>query len=132
MWHKYTAKWGVQMPGMNFQTRSSSKVAGNGRYRRPLRFSLSESAVSPDIPSASGGPFASAAYAQDIFGRFITILYRYVKGNLGHGEIHGGGYGFRRRVHAAPCVGSALRDGRGGHAGHALEHLLHGDLLILI
>ncbi|WP_334303109.1 DUF6783 domain-containing protein [Otoolea muris] len=23
MWHKYTAKWGVQMPGMNFQTRSS-------------------------------------------------------------------------------------------------------------
>ncbi|WP_334303040.1 DUF6783 domain-containing protein [Otoolea muris] len=22
MWHKYTAKWGVQMPGMNFQTRS--------------------------------------------------------------------------------------------------------------
>ncbi|WP_334303113.1 DUF6783 domain-containing protein [Otoolea muris] len=26
MWHKYTAKWGVQMPGMNFQTRS--KTAG--------------------------------------------------------------------------------------------------------
>ncbi|WP_334303088.1 DUF6783 domain-containing protein [Otoolea muris] len=24
MWHKYTAKWGVQMPGMNFQTRSST------------------------------------------------------------------------------------------------------------
>ncbi|WP_416389479.1 DUF6783 domain-containing protein [Otoolea muris] len=23
MWHEYTAKWGVQMPGMNFQTRSS-------------------------------------------------------------------------------------------------------------
>ncbi len=22
IWHKYTAKWGVQMPGMNFQTRS--------------------------------------------------------------------------------------------------------------
>ncbi|WP_334303112.1 DUF6783 domain-containing protein [Otoolea muris] len=25
MWHKYTAKWGVQMPGMNFQTRSRKK-----------------------------------------------------------------------------------------------------------
>ncbi|WP_334303063.1 DUF6783 domain-containing protein [Otoolea muris] len=23
MWHKYTAKWGVQMAGMIFQTRSS-------------------------------------------------------------------------------------------------------------
>ncbi|WP_334303084.1 DUF6783 domain-containing protein [Otoolea muris] len=27
MWHKYTAKWGVQMPGMNFQTRSSTPYA---------------------------------------------------------------------------------------------------------
>ncbi|WP_416389416.1 DUF6783 domain-containing protein [Otoolea muris] len=27
MWHKYTAKWGVQMPGMNFQTRSN-RVGG--------------------------------------------------------------------------------------------------------
>ncbi|WP_334303072.1 DUF6783 domain-containing protein [Otoolea muris] len=26
MWHKYTAKWGVQMPGMNFQTRSRAAL----------------------------------------------------------------------------------------------------------
>ncbi|WP_334303050.1 DUF6783 domain-containing protein [Otoolea muris] len=35
MWHKYTAKWGVQMPGMNFQTRSRTVYApyhhGHGR-----------------------------------------------------------------------------------------------------
>ena len=26
---KYTAKWGVQMAGMNFQTRSNEKAAGS-------------------------------------------------------------------------------------------------------
>ncbi|WP_334303104.1 DUF6783 domain-containing protein [Otoolea muris] len=35
MWHKYTAKWGVQMPGMNFQTRS--RIG-----RRSFRGELSE------------------------------------------------------------------------------------------
>ncbi|WP_416389429.1 DUF6783 domain-containing protein [Otoolea muris] len=58
MWHKYTAKWGVQMPGMNFQTRSSvlsrlysgSAIAGGDHFLRTGKYtSVSQSSGDSEL-----------------------------------------------------------------------------------